>query len=103
MKSVKLKFPIKDPTKKGELIEELTPGRLKVKHFELLPPSLFSKEGVTTFSVKEMLPFFEELKPFLAGVFGVHVKVIQEIDFDDLEDVFECLEQVMPKDEEKKN
>jgi hypothetical protein len=102
MKSVKLKFPIKDPTKKGVLIEELTPGRLKVKHFELLPASLLAKkDGKITFTTEEMIPLFEELKPFLAGIFRVNVKVIQEVDFDDLESVFECLEQVLPSDEKK--
>lgn len=108
MKTIELKHPIPGRTD-GDKISEikyLTPGRLKVKHFKLLPGSLMAKaseEGKKkiAFTAQELIPLFNDLIPFLAGIFDLPEESIEEIDFDDIENVFGCLEDVLPGDEKK--
>jgi hypothetical protein len=107
MNSVELKYPVKIIRNgKEEEIKYLTPSRLKVKHFELLPESLLAKaneKGKLEFSASEMLPVFKDLIPFLAGIFNVPEETMRDVDFEDIESVIEVLEEVFPKDTEKKN
>lgn len=107
MNSVELKYPVKIIRDgKEEEIKFLTPSRLKVKHFELLPDSLLSaanEKGKLEFSAKEMLPIFKDLIPFLAGIFSVPEETMRDVDFEDIENIIGILEEVFPKDTEKKN
>ena len=105
MKSLELKYPIK--IEGLDEIKYLTPQRLKVKHFKLLPESLMEKagdEGVEKLKLtaKEMLPIFKDLVPFLAGIYSVKNEVIEEVDADDMENLINNLEQVF-EDTQKKN
>jgi hypothetical protein len=118
MNSVELKYPVKIIRNgKEEEIKYLTPSRLKVKHFELLPESLLAKanekgklelskaseKGKLEFSESEMLSLFKDLIPFFAGIFNVPEETMRDVDFEDIESVIEVLEEVFPKDTEKKN
>lgn len=102
---MELKFPIKIKNEKGEekVLQYLSAGRLKVKHFKLLPKTLMerlSEEGkdFTQLSAAEMLPLFEDMIPFIAGICGITKEEADEIDFDDIENVIKLLEEVFPKE-----
>jgi len=103
---VELKYPI-TVIENGEKkeIKFLTAGRLKVKHFSLLPASLLERSENNKFNLtaKEMIPIFDELIPFMASIFNIPIESMKEIDFEDIEDVINVLEYVFPKDNEKKN
>jgi hypothetical protein len=102
--TVELKYPVSiiENGEKKE-IKFLQAGRIKVKHIELLPASLLEKsEGKElNISAKEMIPLFKELIPFMAGIFNLSIDAIKDIDFADIENVVEILEEVFPKDEKK--
>jgi hypothetical protein len=104
--TIELKYPI-TVIENGEKkeVKFLTPSRLKVKHFELLPETLLKiaeeNKGQMKFSSAELVPMFKELIPFLAGIFNLSIESIKDIDFEDIEKVIGCLEEVFPKDEKK--
>jgi hypothetical protein len=109
MKIIELKYPIKIDDR--EEIKYLRPSRLKVKHIELLPESIIDKvqkekDGgakLDLTNLKELMPMFKDLKPFLASIFNVDIDIIDEIDIDaDLELVFEGLEEAFKEFDEKK-
>ena len=111
-KTIELKYPIKTMTNKGEVeIKYLTAGRLKVKHFELLPVSIFDKatkkeDGSYSFdieniSMNELIPIFKELIPFIAGICNISVDVAKDIDFEDITNVMELFVNAFPEVEKK--
>jgi hypothetical protein len=106
--TVELKYaiPIVENGEKRE-VKFLKAGRLKVKHFELLPASILDQamdnEGKLTLEKNNMITMFKELIPFIAGIFDIPIESAKEIDFDDIENVVGCLEHIMPEDSEKKN
>lgn len=113
MNSVELKYPV--TIVEGDVKKEvkyLTPTRLKVKHLDLLPTSLMQQAQENSeagddekfklkLTTKELIPMFSELKPFLASVFNQTIEVIDDIDFEDIENVIGALEQVFPEDQKK--
>jgi hypothetical protein len=107
LETIELKHPIPLFNNKEKTeIKYLTPGRLKVKHFKLLPESLMAladkkEDKKLSFTPKELVPVFNDLIPFLAGIFNLPKESIEEIDFDDIEAVISCLDEVFPKDEKK--
>jgi len=111
-KTIELKYPIKTLSDKGEVeIKYLTAGRLKVKHFELLPVSIFKKTtkkedgtfdfNIDTVSMEELIPIFKELIPFIAGICNISVDVAKEIDFEDITAVMELFTNAFPEVEKK--
>lgn len=101
MKTIELKHPIK---LKDNEIKYLTPTRLKLKHVKLLPAALMEKakeEGKLKFETSELLPLFNDLVPFLASIFNISEEEMEEVDFEDIEDVMGAMEEIMPDDKKK--
>ena len=81
-KIIKLKIPVPLPEKKGEpraFINEVRIGRVKAKHYKLLPKKFYESDG------KDMLP--HEMYPFVAGLTGLSVDIIGEIDGNDINEL----------------
>jgi len=75
--TVKLQYPLTKKNGKQEfVIEELTLGRLKAKHFELFPDSMFEDEG------KNVKP--QDIIPLVQALSGLEEELVGELDFDDL-------------------
>jgi len=75
--TVKLKYPLtKNDGKQDFIIEELTLGRLKAKHFQLFPDSMFEDEG------KNVKP--QDIIPLVHALSGLDEELVGELDFDDL-------------------
>lgn len=84
-KVVKLKYSIPIPKEGGGTVNvnELTLGRLKAKHFKLLPKDFMANEG-------QIEP--AALIPLLAGIADIPESAADEIDIEDLMEVAESLQ-----------
>jgi hypothetical protein len=84
-KIVPLKWPIPIPKEGGGTVDvrELKLGRLKAKHFKLLPKDFMSNEGQVEPSA---------LIPLLAGIADIPEESADEIDMEDLMEVAESLQ-----------
>ena len=86
-KEIKLKYSIPIPKKDGGEVKtnELTMGRLKVKHLKLLPDGFMESEE----NAKKINPL--EFIPIIAGLTNIPVQSAEEIDVDDLFSIVETL------------
>ena len=89
-KIVKLKWPIPIPKEDGSVvdIDELTFGRLKVKHLKALPESFMEDEG-------DMSP--SDIIPLIAGLANIPEYSADEIDMEDLTEVAKALQDFLGK------
>lgn len=77
-KKIELDYPIEVDVGEGRIkrISEITIGRMKVKHFKVLPKGFIENEG------KNIQP--SELLPLIAAMAGLTVEQADEIDLQDL-------------------
>jgi len=89
-RTIKLTQPIPVPTEGGGVVNvlEIKLGRVKAKHLKLLPKSFFDGKG------KDVAP--TTLYEFLAGLSGLPLSSIEEIDVDDLTTVIDELVSLLP-------
>ena len=88
-KIISLKYPI--PDNDGKDTSEIAIGRFKVKHLKLLPKDLISgdKEKANIDPI--------EIMPLLAGMAGLSISSVEELDIDDLQTVMESIKSFFPQ------
>ena len=96
-KTIKLEYSIPIKIKEEGVprtvnTNELTMGRLKVKHLKSLPAGFMDGEG------KAINPI--EMIPLIASITDISVESAEEIDISDLENIVEVLSDFLPNSPE---
>lgn len=89
--ALKYPIPIKMSDGKEVMLNEIKIGRLKAKHFKLLPQDILDKDAKTlAFHPKDLLPI-------IAGLCDLSEKVVDEMDFEDLVGLTPILGKILGK------
>lgn len=106
-KIVELEYPLKSEDKDGNevCINSIKLGRVKTKHIKLLPKNFFTgenkrntkskKETEVKKEDKEILINPMELVPFIAGLSGLPIEKINEVDMTDLLNLVDAVTELL--------